>query len=148
PEHSPIEFRSLVYLRTGDQERLLRASDEQPTHLELAPFRRREVATAVLLDDDTDDTGLEVSAREKARLREVRDLARAFRTCLGASDYVSIVTQRLLPLAPEGFESLDHVILASDRIAEDVAGQGALRSWVQRGGTLWVMLDRVQPTTV
>jgi hypothetical protein len=39
-------------------------------------------------------------------------------------------------------------VLGSDRLADDVAGRRALREWLQRGGSLWVMLDLVRQETV
>src|SRR5205809_74179 len=58
------------------------------------------------------------------------------------------VKQRFLPPAPEALEGIDHFVLGSDRIADDIAGQRALRAWLQRGGHLWVLLNWVEPRTV
>jgi hypothetical protein len=148
PDRSLLEFNSFLYVGGSDPDHLLRPREGRLAQSHLTQFHRRELSTAVLLDSAVDDTGLDLSPRDRARLQEVRDLARVFRNCLGASETVSIVTRPLLPPAPETFEALDHILLASDRIAEDVGEQDALRGWVQRGGTLWVLLDRVQPNTV
>jgi hypothetical protein len=61
---------------------------------------------------------------------------------------VNTVKQRFLPSVPEAYDGIDHFVLASNRIADDVAGRRALRLWLERGGSLWVMLDRVESATV
>jgi hypothetical protein len=50
----------------------------------------------------------------------------------------------LSPL-PEAYDGIDHFIVASGQMARDVPGMRGLRQWVEQGGKLWVMLDRVDP---
>lgn len=146
---SVVELKSLLYDRTGGAEHLLRSPEGQPLHSDLVPYSRREPATTLLLDADvTDGSQPPPSARDEARDNEVRDLVRAFRHRASLSWRVDVVKQRFLPPAPETLDGTDHYVLASDRIADDVGGRRALRAWLQRGGTLWVMLDRVGPETV
>ncbi|MGL4553622.1 MAG: hypothetical protein ACRC33_20865, partial [Gemmataceae bacterium] len=71
-----------------------------------------------------------------------------FRHQVRLSEAVNPVKQRFLPPTPETMDGLEHFVLATDRIAEDVAGKQALREWVERGGALWVLLDRVREETV
>lgn len=50
--------------------------------------------------------------------------------------------------APPGEDLLDvvdHLVIASDRILEDSAALNAVRRWVVRGGSMWVMADQVSP---
>jgi hypothetical protein len=144
-----VELKSLLYDRTGGGEHLLKSPEGQPLHSDLVPFFRREPATTLLLDADvTDGSQPPPSAQDEARANEVRDFVRAFRHRAGLSWQVDVVKQRFLPPAPEALDGTDHFVLASDRIVDDVAGRRALREWLQRGGTLWVMLDRVGQETV
>ena len=53
-----------------------------------------------------------------------------------------------MPPTEEAFDGVDHLIVASDRLADDPAGMRALRRWLEQGGRAWVMLDRVHPDTV
>lgn len=53
-----------------------------------------------------------------------------------------------LPPIPEVLESLDQLLIASDRLVNDQAGIEAIRRWVLGGGRMWIMLDQVDPATV
>jgi hypothetical protein len=46
------------------------------------------------------------------------------------------------------FDGIDHLVLASNRLIGDPAGMRALRHWLEQGGQVWVMLDRVEPEAV
>jgi hypothetical protein len=144
-----VELKSLLYDRTGGQEQLVRSPEGQPLHSDLVRFYRREPSTTVLLDADlADGSQVPLSPRVEARANDVRDLVRVFRDRRGLSARVNPVKQRFLPAAAEAWEGTDHFVLGSNRIADDVAGQRALREWLQRGGCLWVLLDLVEPETV
>jgi hypothetical protein len=54
----------------------------------------------------------------------------------------------LIPPHVAMWDSLDQLILCSDRIVDDSAGLATLRTWLQQGGKVWIFLDRVQPSTV
>jgi len=53
-----------------------------------------------------------------------------------------------LPTWPQGFESLDQIILCGESLPTDSAGLANIQQWLQRGGRLWILLDRTQPSTV
>jgi hypothetical protein len=149
PDRSVVELKSLLYDRTGGQEHLYRSREGQPLHSDLVSFYRREPGTTVLLDADlADGSQVPMSPLDEARAKDVRDLVRVFRDRLGLSARVNVIKQRFLPVAAEAWEGTDHFVLGSNRIAADLAGQGALREWLQRGGRLWVLLDLVEPETV
>jgi hypothetical protein len=120
--------------------------DRLPSRAE--PYRPREPTTAVYTDsvvgefDDPDLLAVKDSAAEAVAL------ARTFRHARGLSEAVSIVLDRRLPPTPEAFDGIDQFVLAGDRLAADPVGRQALRHWVLHGGTLWVMLDRVDPDVV
>jgi len=148
-ERNVIELRSLLYDRTGGQEHLIRSPLDQPLHNDLVRFSRREPGTTLLLDEDiADGSEAPLSPRDDARARDTRDLVRVFRHHLRLSEHVNAVRQRFLPPVPEALEGINHFVLASDRIADDDAGRRALRAWLERGGSLWVLLDRVGQGTV
>jgi hypothetical protein len=149
PNKNLVELKSLLYDRTGGGEQLLRSPTGQPLHSDLVRFYRREPGTTLLLDADiADGSQVPLSPREEARTRDVRDLVRVFRHHLELSERLNAVKQRFLPPAPEALEGVDHFVLGSDRIVDDVAGLGALREWLERGGSLWVLLDEVEQETV
>lgn len=45
------------------------------------------------------------------------------------------------PPVVEAYDGYTHIVLATKRLADDLAGQAALRQWVFNGGRLWVLLD-------
>lgn len=149
PERNVAELKSLLYAREGNEERLLRSPQGPPLHSDLVRFSRPEPATTLLLDVDLAD-GLQdpLSPREQDQASDLRDLVRVFRHQARLSERINSVKERFLPPIPEALEGTDHFVLASDRIADDVAGRRALREWLERGGTLWVLLDQVRQETV
>ena len=58
------------------------------------------------------------------------------------------ITDPILPASAEGYDVADVLIVAGDRVAEDEGSLSALMDWVLGGGTVWIMLDQVSPTTV
>ncbi len=149
PDRNLVELKSLLYDRTGGQEHLLRSAEGQPLHSDLVRFSRREPETTLMLDADLiDGSQAPLSPDEEAQAQEIRDLARVFRHHWRLSSRVNVVKQRMLPPVAEALDGIDHFILGTNRLAEDVAGRRALREWLERGGSLWVLLDRVEPQTV
>jgi hypothetical protein len=149
PGRDVVELKSLLYDRTGGREVLLRSPEGPPLYSHMVRFRRKEPATVVLLDADVADGSREQpSPGERARAEDVRELVRAFRHHALLSDRVNAVPQRFLPPAAEALDGVDHVVLGTDRLADDPAGRRTLREWLERGGTLWVMLDSVGPATL
>jgi hypothetical protein len=149
PGRNVVELKSLLYDRTGGKERLLRSPQGPPLHSDLARYSKREPGTTLMLDADVADGSQgPPSAADLARANDVRDLVRVFRHHARLSERVNSVRQRFLPPAAEALDGTDHFVLASDRIADDVAGRRALRAWLERGGTLWVLLDLVGVETV
>jgi hypothetical protein len=149
PDRNVVELRTLLYDRAGGGEHLIRSPDGQPVHSDLVRFNRREPGTVVLFDTDlADGSQPPPSPADQARANAARDLVRVFRHQAQLSERVNAVTQRFLPPVVEGLDGVEHFVLGSDRLADDVPGRRALREWLVRGGTLWVMLDLVQEETV
>lgn len=148
-ERKFIELRTLVYDLAGGRERLLPGPDGPPVRSDLARYEPREAVTAGMLEGNVGDGSQEPLAdAESARVDEVRDLVRLFRRSRELSERVSWTTERFLPPVAEGWDGVRHFVLASNRLAEDDAGRATLRAWLERGGRLWVLLDRVEPRTV
>jgi hypothetical protein len=148
PARPFLELKTILYDRTGGAERLLRSANGQPLRSDLASYGALEPGTALMIADPGDGAPLPVPAESLARVNEVRDLIRSFRAAAGLSKTVNPVEQDQLPPLPGSLDGTDHFVLASDRISTDDAGALLLRGWLERGGSLWVMLDRVKPGTV
>ncbi|MGL4549616.1 MAG: hypothetical protein ACRC33_00400, partial [Gemmataceae bacterium] len=128
PGRTIVELKSLLYDRTGGGERLLRSPEGPPLRSDLVRYSPREPGTAVMHDADISDGSQDrTSAADGKRADEVLDLVRSFRHQVRLSEAVNPVKQRFLPPTPEAMDGLEHFVLATDRIAEDVAGKQALR---------------------
>ena len=127
--------RELLQRREGETlaEEMLLAIDTDP--VKTAAYYRKpplgaETATEMYLDDDVAAT---------------MGLAR---TTSGLSVNVTQLDLDFLPPWVEILRMYDNMVLTSDRIQQDAAGQSAIRGWLRTGGRLWITLDRVAPETV
>ena len=59
-----------------------------------------------------------------------------------------LLADPMFPAGEELLESIDQLVIASDRLTGDVGGIAAIRRWVASGGRLWIMADRVSPGMV
>lgn len=71
------------------------------------------------------------------------EAALAVRACQQQNRQLAILEPRTLPDTPEAIDALDHLVLADEGIAEHPAALRAIRTWLFRGGRLWIMLDHV-----
>ena len=142
------EIKYLLAERTGGEVRVLTPSAEQMRN-RAVPYRKREPSTAVLSDDYVSDApDPEAVDKPGSDVFRAVELARTFRAARGLSEFVWLVGDRFLPPTPGALDGVDQFVLAGDRLAADPAGARTLRQWVQGGGVLWVLLDRVRPETV
>lgn len=156
-----IELKSVLTDRTRGMEGLLR-SRQGPLHSHPLIIEVPQPGTALMVDTDLPEDGMDAEATEANSLqlgdspsrlsekgaREIRALVHVFREYSGLLERLTSIREYFLPPEPEDFDAIDHFVLASDRLASDMAGLRALRAWVERGGTLWVMIDRVGQATL
>ncbi len=55
---------------------------------------------------------------------------------------------QFLPPTANPLDSLDQLVIASDRLLSDTVGVTRLRAWLQSGGRIWIMVDQVSPDSV
>ncbi len=143
------EVRILFRDRTDGRDHNLLRPGQERIDSRLIPYRARDPYTAVLLDDRAPEE--EVFGRlprPPAPDDETVVLARVFRLTSNLSEKVQIVKSGPLPSVPAALDGVEHFVLASGRIARDAAGLRALRRWLQDGGRLWALLDRVDPAVL
>ncbi len=138
------DLKVLLYDRTGGRERLILPKGEERIRSQPIFYRRREPTTAVFVDP----VGPKVNAADPSSILEPMVFARAMREAAGLSESVLMVSERFLPALPEAFDGIDVVVLAGNQLGDDPVGRQGLRRWLQQGGTLVVLLDRVRPAVL
>jgi hypothetical protein len=147
------DIQILLYDRSDGKDRLILPPGEQRLQPRGILYRDREPTTAILRDEPpTEEPGLAEGAgqlpRPESSADEALRLVRTFRAAAKLSEAVGNIWARLLPPTAEAFDGIDHLVIASDRVADNPSGVRALRHWLERGGKLWVMLDLVDPEAV
>ncbi len=96
---------------------------------------------------DTRITGLidSLSLEPDANSDSAYDLLVLARLENGLSRQIKLLPDRMIPVGEECLQSLDQLLIADNRVANDPVGLMAIRRWMFNGGHLWVMLDRVDP---
>lgn len=144
------EIQMLLYDATSGTEELVLPRTTERVRSRAVGYAKRETTTAIVYDppplEEDIPPGLPPSPLTPGE--EAAVLARSFRLSRGLSEHVQQLSPGGLPRLPEGFDAVDQLILASDAAADDVAGLRALRRWLLQGGTLWVMLDQVDPDRI
>lgn len=126
---------SLVIERPGGNEVLLKSDSGQLRH-----------DRSLLILPTARNTGLVAGWNANETVpQEVLDVVVACRVNQGLTNRTTILSDHFLPADETSLKSLDHLVLAEDRLIEDEAALTAVRRWLHAGGRLWVMLDRVNP---
>ena len=76
---------------------------------------------------------------------DVLNLIVAGRVYQGLNNKLTFLDGQFLPADETSLKYLDHLVLAEDRLIDDLAALTAVRRWVHSGGRLWIMLDRTGP---
>lgn len=77
-------------------------------------------------------------------LYEASDSQRMGEQDLGMVD----LNRGFIPPTPKPLDPLDQLIIADDAVLADTVGVRRIRSWLNGGGRLWVMADRISPESV
>lgn len=139
PEDGPEELRihSFLSLHEGAGTPL-RA--ERGSSWSGETLARAEAPVTVLLGDRDPDGG--------ESLAKSKELAIAMRLAAGYTRYVAELTADDIPALRRGLDAVDHLVLAGNRIADSPAGLATIRIWLNSGGRMWILLDRVESRTV
>jgi hypothetical protein len=138
-----------LYDRSDGKNQLLLPPGEERTRSRGLLYEKREPSSLVVYDEDTsEDLGYGELPQPESKAEEAVNLVRTFRATAKLSERVHrIGTGSVSPLA-QGLDGIDHVVLASERLASDPAAVLALRHWLEQGGKLWVRLDHVRPRAI
>ncbi len=133
PDKSRVEIQSLLAVQTdGDKDVLSGSADGRMLHVGMLPVFHERLMTAAILDEADRETHDAIAAMRQSR--DLPIMAPTFRD----------------PMPPtlETLDALDHLVVADDSLPQDPAALVAVRRWLHGGGRMWVLLDRVQPSTV
>jgi hypothetical protein len=135
------EINMLLYDLTDGKEELILPKGEERYRARAIPYRKQEATTAAFIDDhpNPDNT----SFRQPTYAEDVVSLARVVRGQKAWMEHVHRMPEADLPNEGQALDGIDHLIIASKRIGNDAVSLAAIRRWVEQGGLLWVMLDRV-----
>ncbi len=131
-----FKFYSLV--KDADQagEDLIRTESGQMLHDGMLQVGDARAATGLIQDLGT-PAGIEDLAIENL-----------IETCRGEQELLRRLTLLSDPIFAPGdasLQSLDQLVVSSNRANNDAAGLTSIRRWLYGGGRLWVLLDRVDP---
>ena len=130
-----INMHSLVVEGNGADEVLVRNETGQFLH-----------DGSMLVSRTARNTGLIVGPNSKDDpSTEVQDLVSACRVSVRLSNKLVILDEPFLSTDEYELNYLDHLVIAENRLLDDFAALAAVRRWMYSGGSLWVMLDRVDP---
>ncbi len=130
-----VKLHSLVIEGSAKEEVLVRNETGQLVH-----------DGAMLVTSSPRNTGIVVGPDANDHVSsEVLDLVVANRVNLGLNNKVTLLADPFLPPDETSLNYLDHLVIAENRIADDLAALSAIRRWLHAGGRLWIMLDRVDP---
>ncbi|MCI0681440.1 MAG: hypothetical protein L0Y71_04985 [Gemmataceae bacterium] len=130
--------------RTRQQKQRVRPRTEENIRARGVNVRKRAPFTAVMLDEySPEEPSFGRLPQPESRSDEALQLVQAFREARQLAHPATTISAHSLPPSALTFDSIDHFVLASNRIAHDPPGMQALRHWLARGGRVWVMLDMV-----
>ncbi|MCO6458865.1 MAG: hypothetical protein J5I93_26455, partial [Pirellulaceae bacterium] len=119
-------------------------SSQQPVSTQQVVARRSE--SGLMLDRGNVVSGLVLNRDPNPmKISWPYESVIAARACQQQSRQLALLESGPLPPTPEALDALDQLVVASDRVAEDAAAMRAIRTWLVRGGRLWLMLDQLSP---
>jgi hypothetical protein len=143
------DIQVLLYERSGGEDRLVLPPGEERVRSRGVTYNAREPSTTLVLDEAAPE-GVVFGAlpQPESWADEAVRLVRTMREARHFSERVVMIPPASLPSEPEAFEGIDQLVIGSRGVAQHPAGMQALRRWLERGGRVWVMLDRVELTDV
>lgn len=134
-EDQTARLHSLVIDRTGGNEILLKTASGQLRH-----------ERSLLITTTDRNTGILAGWNpEELTPQDVVDLVVASRVSQSMNNKATILGGQFLPADETSLNYLDHMVIAENRLTDDVAALTAVRRWLHAGGRLWIMLDRTDP---
>ena len=150
-----LEVRSRLYDRTSGKEVLLRRPGDPMWHKSSIRVYTRKNITGYYPDYVHGEIGVLTGDEQYSELMEAaRDTV--LETVKVSRRFMDMKEWRVIPTLDENSDlpwslamgAVDELILGGNRLAAEPEARQSVRSWVNRGGRLWVMLDHTNMHTV
>ena len=133
PNKKYLKLKSLLVEAGPGSDRVVQSQHSQVAHDGMISLDMSGAITGVLLDPEDDLP---------------RSAVKAMRAAVDKPIFVGALDDQPLPVGHEMLDAMAHLVIASDRIADDLTGAAQLRRWIHDGGSAMIMLDQVAPETV
>lgn len=125
-----VNVKTMLIDRSGAEEAIVKTSYGEMQGDELLSALNDRIVTGLVSDQATIDPAVI-----------------AFRISRNVPRRLAMIDTAFLPPIEEALEGLDQLVLSSDSLARDSASLAAIREWVEKGGRLWIMLDKISAET-
>jgi len=131
-EENLVEWNSMLLSVDDDHETLLHASNDYIIDREELPLASR--SESALIGDFDNEHRLATQA--------LTEMIVSMRLATGRNRRTIQIDAGDIPDFHHGLDAVDQIMLGSDHVADFPASLETLRSWVFRGGRLWICLDQ------
>ena len=129
-------IHTMLFDVTDGSERSIKFSSKRPNYESFFPISREFPVTGMIDDEDDEADGSSGKIVRAARVS--RNLTMSLANLRSTS----------MPPLPETLQGIDQLVIASDSWREDPAAMVAIRRWLIGGGRAWIMLDKVDASTL
>ncbi len=137
---------TLNVLEGGREVMLMRRPDEPATQTLQFPLVTNEMMTALAMDDEPPAKAY--WRWPKTERYSTYELAVTTRVEASMSRICAMFDDGPFPLNMSDWDSIDVLIVSAPRVFNDATAIAAMQQFIQRGGRVWIMLDRIETSAV
>lgn len=141
-----VEIQYHLYEKKGNDFERVRQKIDGPVPSRLILYRPKEPSTAVLADP------IKFQVEQFGKLpapppatQEILQFVKEFRKNASLSQQIHLKELGTLAADIDYYDAIDHFVVATKAMKHNSPGLVTLRNWLERGGTIWVMLDHIDP---
>ncbi len=147
PTATAIEVAVTLNVLEGGREVMLMRRDDEPASQTIRfPLVSNEVLTALAMDDAPPE---EAYWRwPKAEKYATYELAVTTRVEASLNRICAMLDDGPFPLNMSDWDSLDVLVISAPYVFDDAAAIAAIQQFMQHGGRVWIMLDRIESSAI
>ena len=139
-----IDYSSMqIHHAAGGAEQFQKDAVGMPSTPRTLLVSKERSRAAIVLDLTT--AGDAISEEQNQDIADAVNAGRDVEMRSSGGEGLIHIPDHFLPASPVGLDAVDQIVIASDRILNDTLSLSRLQSWLQAGGQLWLMADRVSP---